>query len=425
MTAGARPGGAGGTTAPAAPDPERASAPRGALAGLRVLDLTTLLSAPQVAAMLADFGAEVVKIEPPDGDPLRRIGAARAGRSLPWALVARGKRAVTLDLDREAGRALFARLVERADVLVENLPTPLLARWDCDYPSLAQRNPRLVVVSVSCYGRSGPHAERPGAGSVAEAFAGLTHLTGEAEGPPLLTAVPIGDTLAAVAGVVGALAACWSRDAGPQATGRGQHVDVSMFEPVLQLLATSLVAWDPREAPPARRGSRVAGGVPRNVYRAQDGRWLALSATTDAQVARVLRLVGRDTPEARERFGTSPARLAHADELDALVAGWVAGRDAGSALAACLEARLPAAAVHDLAEVVADPHVAARGSVVRVRDEALGELALVAPVPRLSATPGRIRSTGPALGAHNAEVYAEWLGIGPEELARLAREGVV
>jgi crotonobetainyl-CoA:carnitine CoA-transferase CaiB-like acyl-CoA transferase len=425
LTAGAKPGGVDEAEPRSSPGPARGSTPRGALAGLRVLDLTTLLSAPQVAAMLADFGAEVVKVEPREGDPLRRIGAARAGRSLAWALVARGKRAVTLDLDREEGRALFARMALRADVLVENLPTPLLARWGCDYASLAQRNPRLVVVSVSCYGRSGPHAERPGAGSVAEAFAGLTHLTGEAAGPPLLTSVPIGDTLAAVAGVVGALAACWSRDAGKQPSGRGQHVDVSMFEPVLQLLATSLVAWDPREPPPGRSGSRIAGGVPRNVYRARDGRWLALSATTDAQVARVLRLVDRDTPEARERFGTSPARLAHADELDALVAGWVAGRDAEGALAACLEARLPAAAVHDLAQVQADPHVAARGSVVRVRDEALGELALVAPVPRLSATPGRIRGTGPALGAHNAEVYLEWLGIGRDELARLVREGIV
>ena len=246
--------------------------PNGALAGLRVLDLTTLLSAPQVAAMLADLGADAVKVEPPEGDPLRRIGAAREGHSLPWALVARGKRAVTLDLDHAEGRELFGRLVERADVLVENLPTALLARWGCDYPALARRNPRLVVVSVSCYGRSGPHADRPGAGSVAEAFAGLTHLTGEAGGPPLLTAVPIGDTLAAVAGVVGALAACYARDAGSRASGRGQHVDVSMYEPVLQLLATSLVAWDPRDPPPGRMGSRVAGGVPRNTYRARDGR---------------------------------------------------------------------------------------------------------------------------------------------------------
>jgi len=397
----------------------------GALTGLRVLDLTTLLSAPQVAAMLADLGADAVKIEPPEGDPLRRIGAAREGRSLPWALVARGKRAVTLDLGRAEGRELFGRLVERADVLVENLPTALLERWGCDYPALARRNPRLVVVSVSCYGRSGPHADRPGAGSVAEAFAGLTHLTGEAGGPPLLTSVPIGDTLAAVAGVVGALAACYARDAGPSASGRGQHVDVSLYEPVLQLLATSLVAWDPLEPPPGRMGSRVAGGVPRNTYRARDGRWIALSATTDAQVARVLRLLGRDTPEARERFGTSPARLAHADELDALVASWVAARDADAALAACVALRLPAAPVNDFAALLADPHVAARGSVVRVRDPALGELAMVAPVPRLSETPGRIRSTGPALGAHNAEVYGEWLGIGPDELARLSQAGVV
>ncbi len=399
--------------------------PPGALEGLRVLDLTTLFAAPQVAAMLADFGADAVKIEPREGDPMRRVGLSREGHSFGWALVARNKRAITLDLDREEGRELFRRLAQRADVLVENLPAALLERWGCRYDDLARLNPRLVVVSVSCYGRSGPYAERPGAGSVAEAFAGLTFLTGEEMGPPLLTSVPIGDTLAAVAGVVGALAACWSRDGGPRASGRGQHVDVSMFEPVLQLLASTLVAWDPTEPPPRRRGSRVAGGVPRNTYRARDGRWIALSATTDAQVARVLRLLGRDTPEAHERFGRSAARLAHADELDALVAEWVAGRDRDAALAACLGERLPAAAVNDLEALLADPHVVERASVASVRDPALGPLSMVAPVPRLSGTPGSIRSSGPPLGAHNAEVLGEWLGLGPGELLRLARAVVV
>jgi len=378
----------------------------GALGGLRVLDISTLFAAPQIAAVLGDLGADVVKVEPPQGDPLRAMGVQRSGHSLMWALAARNKRSVTLDFDDEAGRDLLHRLVERADVLVENFPRPTLERWHCTYDELGARNDHLVMVSVSCYGATGPYRDRPGAGTLAEAFGGLTNMIGEADGPPMLPSVALGDTVTAMAGVIGTLAACYHRDAGG---GRGQHVDVSMYEPILQLLAGTIAAYNPTGEPPRRTGSRVPGGVPRNVYRTGDGQWVVVSGTTDAQVARLLPLIARDTPEDQARFGRSAARLAAADELDGLVASWIAVRDRDDVIDAFLGARIPAAPVNDLPAILDDQHVANRASLVRVVDDELGPLTMPAPTPRLSATPGRVRATGPKLGAHNDEVFREWL----------------
>jgi crotonobetainyl-CoA:carnitine CoA-transferase CaiB-like acyl-CoA transferase len=380
-----------------------------ALDGLRVVDVSTLFAAPQVAAMLGDFGADVVKVEPPEGDPLRAMGVQRAGRSLMWALVGRNKRSVTLDFETDAGRELLHRLVERADVLVTNQPRSTLERWQCTYEELAERNPRLVMVSVSCYGATGPYRDRPGAGTLAEAFGGLTHMTGDADGPPILPSVALGDTVTAMAGMIGALAACYHRDAGDTAGGKGQLVDVSMYEPILHLLAPTVVAYDRGGQPPHRTGSRVPGGVPRNVYRTLDGHWVAVSGTTDGQVARVLRLIGRDTPEDHARFGTSAARLAVADELDGLVAIWIADHDRVDVLAAFLDARVPAAPVNDVSAILDDVHVVDRNSIVTI-DDGGGALTVPAPTPQLGATPAHIRAAGPPLGAHTDEVRREWLG---------------
>lgn len=399
--------------------------PPNALAGLRVLDLTSLLAAPQIAAMLGDFGADVVKVEPPGGDPLRQIGVRRGTGSPAWAWVSRNKRALTLDLDHADGQHVFQRLVEKADVLVENLTPALRERWRCGFETLSNANPRLVVVSVSCFGQSGPLAAEPGAGALAEAFAGFAHMNGVADGPPLLPSLPLGDAMTGFSGVIGALLACYWRDRRDGGSGRGQHVDVSLFEPILQLLGLPIASYSGDGDGPRRNGSRVEGGVPRNLYRCRDGRFLSLSGTTDAQVARVLRVIGRDRPEDHARYGKSSARLAVADELDGLVAGWIAERDRETALAAFRSARVPVAPVHDLAELGRDPHVRARASLQQFEDDALGHVSLVAPTPRLGATPGRHSHPGPALSAHSEEVLAEWLGIPSEEVQRLRSRGAI
>ena len=359
------------------------------LAGLRVLEVATFFAAPQIGAMLGDLGADVVKVEPPSGDPMRRMGVQRDGVSRNWAWVSRHKRSVVLDLDLEDGadRATFGRLVGAADVLVENVDAKTRARWGLSYDELSVQNPRLVVVSVSAYGLTGPYAGRPGAGTLAEAFGGLTHMTGEADGPPMLPSVPVGDTLTAFSGVIGALAACWGRDAG-EADGVGRHVDVTMYDPILHVVGGTIASWTGDDEPPARTGSRVHGGVPRNVYATRDGGWVAVSGTTDPQVSRLLPLLGLDDDAGRERYGTAAARATVADELDGLIAEWVAGQDRDTVVAALVEARIPVAPVNDVAALRDDEHLQARGDLARF-DQAVDE-------------------GGPALGAHSSEVVEEW-----------------
>jgi formyl-CoA transferase len=330
--------------------------------------------------MLGDLGADVVKVEPSAGDPMRKMG-----RPVLWDLVARHKRSIVLDL--ESGRspddsATFDALVTVADVLVENLTPALRRAWGCTYEELAARNPGLVVLSVSCFGATGPYADRPGAGTLAEAFAGLTHMTGEADGPPMLASVAIGDTVTAFSGVIGALAACWSRDA---RGGAGSHVDVSMYEPILAIMAGTLVGWDGVGEPPRRNGSRVPGGAPRNVYRTSDGHYVAVSGTTDAQVARVLVVIGHDTVTDHARFGRARDRAVASDELDALVAEWISAHSRDEVMRALLAARVPVAPVNDAHDIFEDPHIASRGGIVT-------------PAP------------GAALDEHHRDVLTDWLG---------------
>jgi crotonobetainyl-CoA:carnitine CoA-transferase CaiB-like acyl-CoA transferase len=390
-----------------------------ALSSLRVLDLSTLFAGPATAAILADFGADVVKVELPGGDPLRAIGAQRNGHSLPWALVGRNKRVITVD---PARGDVLRRLAAVSDVVVLNQPRPLLEQWRCTPEDIEALQPRAVVVWATAYGADGPYAARPGNGTLGEAFAGFTHMTGEAGGPPVLPSAPLGDALTGIAGALGALVACYWRDAGG---GTGQVVDVSMFEPVVAVLGTALAAWLPSSPPPSRTGSRVPGGVPRNVYRAADGRWVAVSGTTDAQVARLLPLIGLGTPEAAARYGRSEDRLRNGDELDGLVAEWVAGRPADEAVRALDEARIPVTLVNDLATLWADPHVQARGSVARVAHEAIGEVLMPAPFPHLSRTPGSIAWGGRDPGADTDAVCRDWLGMPQDAIDALRAEGAI
>jgi crotonobetainyl-CoA:carnitine CoA-transferase CaiB-like acyl-CoA transferase len=331
----------------------------------------------------------------------------RGGRSFVWALAGRNKRAVTVDFETDAGLGLVHRLTAVADVVVLNQPPRVLERWGCTYDDIAARNAGAVVALVTGFGADGPYAGRAGNGTVLEAYGGLTHMTGDADGPPVLSSVPIGDYLGACSGLSGVLAALYWRDANG---GTGQLVDVSIYEAVLQFLGPAMVAWSPDDDPPTRTGSRIPVATPRNVYRARDGRFVVVSGPTDAQVLRILELMGLDSDVNRVRFGEASSRNAHADELDGLVAAWVATLDAGVVVDALVDARIPATEVNDVAMLLADPHVQARGSIVQLDDAELGPVRVPAPAPHLSRTPLRIAHTGPARGEHTAEVLRDWLG---------------
>ncbi|AZM93648.1 CoA transferase [Streptomyces sp. W1SF4] len=390
------------------------------LAGTRVLDAATLFAGPGAATLLGDFGADVIKIEHPRGDPARRHGAQVRGESLWWKLVARNKRTVTLDLSRAEGQEICRALVRDADVLVENFRPGTFERWGLGYERLRELNPRLVMLRVSGFGRVGPMRHRAGFGTLAEAMSGFAHCTGTPDGPPTLPPFGLADGVAAVTAAYATMVALHAR----ATTGRGQVVDTALIEPILHLLGPQISAHQQLGIVQERSGNRSPHNAPRNTYRCRDGRWVAVSTSTQSVAERVMRLVGRAHLIEEPWFATGSGRAEHVEELDAAVGGWIAARGADEVVAAFEEAEAAVAPVYSAADIAADPQFAALGTVVHVDDPELGSLAMQGVPARLSDTPGRVRWAGRALGADNAEVF-ERLGIGARRRAELRGAGVI
>ena len=391
------------------------------LAGLKVVDVATLFAGPLIATLFGDFGADVLKIEHPRGDPARTHGPAKDGVPLWWKLLGRNKRAVTLYLGAPEGQELFLRLTADADVVVENFRPGTLERWGLGYERLAEHNPGLVLVRVTGFGQHGPYASRPGFGTLAEAMSGFAHITGEPDGPPTLPPFGLADGITALAGFGAALTALYHRDA---RGGRGQVVDLAIIEPILTILGAQPTIYDQLGIVQQRTGNRSANNAPRNTYRTRDGRWVAVSTSALSVAERVLRLVGHPEVVAEPWFQTGAGRAEHADLLDGLVAGWVAERDRDEVLAAFTEADAAVAPVYDVADVMSDPQYRALDSITTVDDPELGPVKMQNVLFRLLETPGRIAWSGRPLGADNASVYGE-LGIDAGKLAELAERRVV
>ena len=391
-----------------------------ALAGLKVLDVSTLFAGPLAATMLGDFGADIIKVEHPRGDPVRSHGASKDGVGLWAKVVNRNKRGITLYLGSHEGQDVFRRLVADADVVIENFRPGTLERWGLGYPELSADNPGLVLARVTGFGQIGPYAGRPGFGTLAEAMSGFAAITGEPDGPPTLPPFGLADGIAALAAAFATMTALRARET----TGRGQVIDLAIIEPILTLLGPQPTVWDALQQIQERSGNRSANNAPRNTYLTKDSRWVAVSTSAQSIAERVMRLVGR--PELTEEpwFASGGERAKHADVLDEAVASWVARHDRDEVVLAFEEAQAAVAPIYDVRDVVADPQFQALGSLVRVPDPELGSVLMQNVLFRLSETPGRITSAGPALGQHTEEVLAE-IGIDAAQVAELRRQGAV
>ncbi|MBF6331189.1 CaiB/BaiF CoA transferase family protein [Nocardia transvalensis] len=391
-----------------------------ALAGIRVLDAATLFAGPLAATLLADFGAEVIKVEHPRGDPARGHGPHRDGTGLWWKMLGRNKKSVTLYLGDPQGQQIFRRMAADADVVIENFRPGTLERWGLGYPVLREVNPRLILARVTGFGQTGPYARRPGFGTLAEAMSGFAAMTGEPDGPPTLPPFGLADGVAALTTAFAIVAALRARER----DGVGQQLDLAIIEPILTLLGPHLIAYDQLGELPQRLGNRSSNNAPRNVYRTGDGGWVAVSTSAESIAARVMQLVGRPELIDEPWFATGTGRAAHADELDGAVAGWIAARGTDEVVREFDKAEAAVAPIYTAADIFADPQYQALGTIAAVPDDELGQVRMQNVLFRMSETPGRIRWAGPPLGAHTAEVLGRY-GVGEVDLAELRAAGVV
>jgi len=400
-----------------------AEAAAGPLADVRVVEMGQLLAGPFCGQLLADFGAEVIKLEDPArGDPMRQWGREKPhGLSLWWPVIARNKKSVTLNLRHPEGQSLARRLLGTADVLVENFRPGTLERWGLGYDALAERNPGLVLVRVTGFGQDGPYAPRAGYGSIGEAMGGLRYVTGDPSTPPSRSGISIGDSLAGTFAALGALLALHAR----ARTGRGQVVDSAIYEAVLAMTESLVTEYQVAGYTRERTGAILPNVAPSNVYPTADGQLVLVAANQDTVFRRLAAVMARPELADDPRYASHSARGEHQVELDGLIAGWTATLDAERLLAALEEAGVPAGRIYRAADMLADPHYQARQAIVRLADPELGEIAMQNVAPRLSATPGRVAWPGPALGQHNREVYQGLLGLPDEEVERLADQAVI
>ena len=392
-----------------------------ALGGVRVLDLATLFAGPMAAMFLGDFGAEVIKVEHPRRpDPSRGHGAAKDGVGLWWKMLARNKQTITLDLSVPEGQELLLGLARDADVIIENFRPGTLERWNLSYERLREANPGLVLTRVTGFGQFGPYARRPGFGTLAEAMSGFAAMTGEPDGPPTLPPFGLADGIAALATAYAVMTALRARDV----TGAGQVVDLSIIEPILTVLGGQPSAYDQLGTVPPRTGNRSVNNAPRNTYRCADGTWVAISTSAQSIAERVMRLVGRPGYVGEPWFATGAGRAEHADELDAAVAAWVGERTRAEVLEGFEKAEAAAAPVYDVADIMADPQLAALDAITTVQDPDFGLLRMQNVLFRLSGTPGELRWTGRSHGADTDRVLGS-LGLTADEIAALRDRGVV
>lgn len=397
----------------------------GPLAGLRVIDAGQMIAAPLCCTLLADFGADVVKLEHPvQGDAMRSRPPEKNQISLWWKVISRNKRLITLNLSTPEGQALLKRLVADADILVENYRPGTFERWGLGWDVLSAINPGLVFVRVSGYGQTGPYAQRGGYGTVAEAFSGVPSFTGFPDGPPTLTSsFAMADSIAANFAAMAAMFAIYERDQG--GSGKGQVVDVSLYEPLFRLVEFQAIAFDQLGFVRSRIGNRSTTDSPRNAYKTRDGRYITISASTQKSFDRLVEAMGMPELAQDERFSDGLHRQRNADILDDIMAGWFHRQEYAEALRVLEAGEVVAGPIYTIEDIFKDAHYAARQTIVQVPDEDFGSVRMQNAIPPLSRTPGKVRHPGRRLGADNAAIYGGELGLSADEIAGLKSRGVI
>ena len=404
-------------------EPHTTSAGQGPLKGLRVLDIATIVAAPFAAALLADYGAEVLKVELPSGDGGRGFPPFKEGKSLWWKVTNRNKKFVSLDLRKPEGIQIFKQLLPRFDVLVENFRPGTLDRWGLSKEVLWAIQPRLVILRSTGFGQDGPYRDRPGFARIFEAMGGIAYITGEPGGEPMHAGYPIGDAVGGVFGALGILAALWKRARDPDAPG--EEIDLSLTEATLRLLEFLAIEHDQLGTVRERSGNANQYSAPAAVYRTRDARWVSLSGSTNALYANNCRAIGRPDLIEDPRFASNGSRVEHMTELNSIFAAWCAGQSLADVLEAFRAAQGTIAPVYSIDQIFADPQIQARDAITTVPDKDFGSVRMQNVVPRFANDPGRVHSTGGSIGQDNAEVYGEWLALSGEEQQRLKRSGVI
>lgn len=391
------------------------------LSRFRVLELGSTIAGPFCARLLADFGAEVIKVEDPGGDVIRSFGESFHGRSLYAASLLRNKRTIAVDLRSEAGRAVVRRLARRCDVVVENFRPGALEAWGLGYDVLSEDNPKLVMVRISGFGQTGPYSTRPGYGVISEAASGLRSITGYPDSPPARIATPLTDYLTGLYGAFGALVALLESTF----SGKGQMVDAALSESAFSFMESFVPAYDKLGTVPVRVGSKLPGAAPNNLFTTADGEFIHIAAWHDSLFRRFCVAIGQPKLADDERFRDLPSRAKHSDALDDIVAQWAGTHDLATVQERLVAGDIPASKVFTIADIFRDPHYRARSALVRVPDETIGDVTLIAPVPKLSRTPGTIVHAGRDLGEDTRAVLADTGGYAEEEIDRLLADGAV
>ncbi len=395
----------------------------GPLKGLTVLDAGNMIAGPLAATQMADFGANVIKIELPKvGDSMRHWSPMKNGKSLWWKVIGRNKKLITLALSKEEGRKIFLELIKTADVVIENFKPGTFERWGLSYAELAAVNPRIIMVRVSGFGQTGPYSSKGGYGTIAEAFSGVPSFTGFPDKPPSLPGFPLADSLAATFSAMAAMFAIYKRD---NSDGKGQEIDVSLYEPLFRLVEAQVIGFDQLGLIKERIGNRLAEDSPRNTYQTKDDRWLGISASSQKTYERLALAIDRPDLISDERFTNNAVRCENADELDDIIAKWIRQRTLDEVTQIFNDNEVVAGPVLNIKDIFNDPQYIFRKNIIDVEDEDFGTVKMQNVVPLFSETPGSVRYSGGQLGKDNRDVFIELLGLSEEKYNDLINQGVI